>query len=505
MVNKEKKNTGKADSELVHRFKQSPFIFIGTVVVLIIVIVAFVLVPAIVPEYGRGGSVDLTFGYYDKVPISYVPGNYFAQYYEMVARYWQNNMNSENYAYANYQIWREAYEAAALHTAVLQEMKISGYSTPSTIVDRAVAGLPQFQENGRFSSALYRQMDENQRLSLWRQVQEDIAKDHFRSDVAALLKPSAEAEFISRMAAMQRNFDMVAFSVDAYPESQYQAYIDEHSDLFRSVHLSMISINSGEKEAQKVFDSIKNGETTFEDAATAFSKDAYADRGGDMGIRMVYELSYDIPAEADREMLAALARGEYSGITKTVSGWAFFRAEETAAAADPSDDAVMEKVRSYVRNYERGRMEDWAIAQAESFRTLANEIGFREASIELGNVPRSFGPVPLNYGNVDLFTTLASQSVPELSGSASDENFWKTAFSTPIDTPSQPVVQGSNVLVLFPNAQIEAEESVLESINSSYNIWLSYASEQTMRQHFMNSPRMEDKFMDIYFRYFMEQ
>jgi acetaldehyde dehydrogenase (acetylating) len=166
----------------------------------------------------------------------------------------------------------------------------------------------------------------------------------------------------------------------------------------------------------------------------------------------------------------------------------------------------MEKVRSYVRNYERGRMEDWAIAQAESFITLVKEVGFEDALIEQGIEARSFGPIPLNYGNIDLFTTLTSQSVPELSGSASNEIFWKTAFSTPVNTPSPPVVQGSNVLVLFPNAETEAEKSAIESISSVYNsYWLNYASERALQQHFMNSPKMEDKFMDIYFRYFMER
>ncbi|MDR0495091.1 MAG: SurA N-terminal domain-containing protein [Treponema sp.] len=506
MANKEKKTAEKANSELIRRFKQNPLIFIGTFIVLIIVIVAFVLVPAIVPEYGRGGNVDLTFGYYDKVPISYVPGNYFDQYYKMVERYRQNTTSSENFSYANYQNWREAYEAAALHTAVLQEMKRSGYTAPSKVVDRQVASLPQFQENGRFSPALYRQMDENQRLSLWRQVQEDIAKEHFRSDVTALLIPAAEADFISKMAAAERSFAMAVFPVDAYPESEYKAYIDIHSDLFRSVHLSMISINSGEREAQKILDSVKNGETTFEDAAMAFSQNSYADRGGDMGIKMAHELNFDIPEEADREKVIALARGERSGIIKTGSGWAFFRAEEAVQEANPSDETVMEKVRSYVRNYERGRMEDWALAQAERFRTLVNVFGFADALAEQGIEARNFGPIPLNYGNVDLFTTLASQYVPELSGSASDENFWKTAFSTPFDTPSQPVVQGSNVLVLFPNAETKAEESALESINSIFNsYWLRYMSEKALQQHFMNSPKMEDKFMDIYFRYFMGQ
>jgi len=507
MAFKEKKTAHeKSDSELIRRFKTSPLIFIGTFIVLVIVVVAFVLVPAIVPNAGFGRNVDLTFGYYDKVPISYVPGNYFAQYYEMVARYRQNTVNSDNYSFANYEIWREAFMGAAIHTAILHEMKKSGYTAPEKIVDRDVARLPQFQENGRFSAALYRQMDDNQRLSLWRQVQEDIIKDRFHDDVTGLLKPAAEAEFISKMAAAQRSFDMTVFSVDAYPEAEYEAYIREHSDLFRSVHLSVITVNSNEREARKILDSIKNGETTFEDAAKAYSKDGYAERGGDMGIRMVHELSIDIPEETERDKIIALAKNEFSDIVKTGSGWSFFRTEEAVQEADVSDAAVLEKVRSYVRNFERGRMEDWAIAQADSFIALVNETGFENAVAQQKIEKRSFGPIPLNYGNVDLFTTLASQSVPELSASASNENFWKAAFSTPVKTPSRPVVQGSNVLVLFPNEETAAEESALENITSSFSsYWLSYVSEQSLRQHFMNSPKMKDNFSDIYRRYFMNQ
>jgi len=500
-----KKTAEKTDSELIRRFKTNPFLFLGTFVILVIVIVAFVLVPAIVPSAG-GSNVDLTFGYYDKIPISYVPGNYFAQYYEMVARYRQNTMNSENYSYASYQIWREAFEGTALHTAMLHEMKKSGYTAPAEIVDRNVAKLPQFQENGRFSQTLYRRMDDNQRLSLWRQIQEETAKEHFRSDVTGLLTPGAEAEFIGKMAAVQRSFDMTVFSVDAYPDSEYETYIQEHPDLFRSVNLSIITVNSNEKEAQQILNSIKNGETTFEDAARSYSKDGYAERGGDMGIRMVYELNMDIPDESEREKVIALAKGEYSDIIKTDSSWFFFHANEAAQEADAADSSVLDKVRSYIRNYERGRMEDWAIAQAESFINLINELGFEEALTEQGIEKRSFGPVPINYGNVDIFTTLASQSIPELSSAASDENFWKVAFSTPVQSPSRPVVQGSNVLVLWVTEETEVDAEAIESIVSIYNsYWLSYASESSLQQHFMNSPKMEDKFMDIYFRYFMNQ
>jgi len=434
-----------------------------------------------------------------------VPGNYFAEYRDMLARYRQNSMNSENSSYLNYQIWREAFEAAVIHTAILQEMKKAGYTAPEKIVDRNVAKLPQFQENGRFSPSLYRRMDDNARLTLWRQVLDETAKEHFRSDVMGMLTPAAEGEFIGKMAVVQRSFDMAAFSVDAYPESGYEAYIEEHPDLFRSVHLSMITVNSNEREARQILNTIKNGETTFEDAARSYSKDGYADRGGDMGIKMIHELSMDIPDEAAREQVIALARDEYSDIIKIDSGWAFFHINDAIQEADASDPAVMEKVRSYVRNYERGRMEDWAIAQADNFIALANQIGFEEALAEHALQKRSFGPIPLNYGSVDLFTALASQSVTELASADKDENFWKIAFSTPVQSPSRPVVQRSNVLVLFPTEQTETEPEAIESIVSIFNsYWLTYTTESALQQHFMNSPKLEDNFLDIYFRYFME-
>jgi len=502
MASKEKNARENSDSEMLRRFKSHPLLFIGTFIVLIIIIVAFVLVPAIVPEYGRRSNVDLTFGYYDKVPVAYVPGNYFAQYYDMVSRYRQN-MNSENYGYMSYQIWREAYEGAAVHTAILQEMKKSGYTAPAKKVDREVAKLPQFQENNKFSPALYNRMDNNARLSLWRQVQEEIAEKHFRSDVTGLLKPGAEAEFFGKMEAVQRSFKMTSFDVEAYPEGEYEAYARENSDLFRNIRLSMITVSSSEREARQILNSIKNGETTFEDAARAHSKDLYADRGGDMGMKMYHELSVDIPEEETRGIAVSLAKGDFSDVIKTASGWLFFRCEEAVQEADLTDPAVMEKVKAYLRNFEMGRMENWAIGKANDFIALAKERGFDEAVSAQRLQSRSFGPVPINYGNVELFTVLDSRSVTLLSGSAENEDFWKAAFSAPVGSPSAPVVQGSNVLVLIPLEEIEADASRQEAVASKYREWLDDMGWYATQQFFLNSPKMEDKFMDVYLRYFV--
>ena len=505
MASKEKKTSERdsGDSEMIRRFKQNPFVFIGTLVILIIVIIAFVLVP-IMPEYGMG-SMDKwrTFGYYDKVPIRYVDGNYFAQYISMEEqRYRQYNIDIDNIDLMRY-IWRSSFEAAAIHTAMLQEMKVAGYAPPERVVDREVAKLPSFQENGRFSPALYRQMDENRRLTLWRQVKDDLIKSHFQSDVTGLLVSDAEADFIGKMAAAERSFEMAIFSVDAYPDGEYVAYAEANADLFRSIHLSMITVSSSEREAQGILASIKNGETTFEDAARAHSRDYYADMGGDMGIRMAHELNYDIPEEADRTALLAMARGEYSGVLKTSMGWSFFRIEESAQEADTSDPATLDKVRYYMRNFQRGLMEDWATAEANDFRNLVEDVGFTRAVLLRGVESRSFGPVPLNYGSVDLFGTLGSQSVSEISDSGVNEGFWKAAFSTPVETPSVPVVQGSNVFVLFPTAETEAEAESIEGIVSTYkSYWIENTTGQSLWQFFTNSPKLDVRFDEAFNRLF---
>ncbi|MDR0473492.1 MAG: peptidylprolyl isomerase [Treponema sp.] len=487
-------------AEFKRKFKANPFISIGTIVVLVIVVVAFVLVPAIVPNTGR--SADLVFGVYDNVPIAYVPGNYFAQTYEMLNQYYRN-MGGDNYnQYMDYQVWYEAYQRAAIRVATLQEMKRAQYLAPEKMVNREVAKL--YQENGRFSPTLYKQRDSNARLAQWRQTQEDIALRHFYTDVLSTIRPAAEAEFIGKMASPRRSFDMTYFRIEDYPDSEIAAYGEEHSSLFRQVHLSMITINTGEREARKILNSIKDETNTFEDAARLQSQDEYAERGGDMGIKLAHELALEIPDEATCEKIVALKKGEYSDVIKHGKGWAFFRAEEDVQAPDFVDEASLGRVRSHIQDFERGRMEDWARAQADDFIALVDEKGFDAVIEQKGLTKRSFGPIPLNYGDVDLFDTLSAVSVSELYGAGSDETFWKNAFSTKVNTPSQPFSNGSYILVLYPTSEVEAEESSIESIQSTYSSsWLDYTNEQSLRTYFFNNGKMEDRFTETFMRYFM--
>lgn len=491
-----------SESDLVRKFKQNPAIFVGTIIVLVLIVVSFVIVPAIVPNSG-GLSGDLTFGYYDKVPISWAPGNVFSQYYDQVYRYYQNAIGSENLQYYEASMWQQAFEAAAVHIAILQEMKKAGYTVPQKTVDRQVAQLPQFQINGRFSAALYRQMSNNSRAILWKQIQEELTRELYMNDATrSLLVSSGEAKFFGKMASPIRKFDMVSFRIDDYPEAEYLAFARENHRLFNTIHLSRISVAS-EKEAKQILASINNGTASFEDAARAQSQDNEKDRGGDMGIRSIFEIEREIADAETREKIYSLGKGALSDIFHLGETWTFFRIEDEVKPANFDDFSAMDKVRSYMRSFERGRMEDWAIAQSREFISEAKASDFDSALSKINKTKQSFGPLPVNFGNVDLFTSLNSFSISELSNSSSNENFWKVIFSTPVNSFSEPLVQGNNVLVFMPLEETEAEESGIEGIESSYSsYWANYTAHQSLPQFFLNSPKMDNRFYDTYYNTF---
>jgi len=504
MASRDKKQSDKRDesvkSEIVHRLKTHPFLFIGTVVVLVIVIVAFVFVPAMVPNYRYGGE-ELIFGYYNKVPIKYVPNNYFYQYQQNLTRQSQQPATDDpSYIYAVGQIWGQAYEATVIHMGILDEMKQAGYVVPESVVDREVAMLPHFQENGRFSSTKFRAMDNNSRMNLWRQVQESLSTEYYTSDLWSLRTAENEPSFISSMASPRRSFDLVFFPMSSYPDSEVESYAEANAGLFRITHLSKITNYSSEREAQQILDAVKNGILTFEEAARTSSQDEYSEIGGDLGIRMAYELIYEIGNEQIRESIINLPRGSVSDLVSLSSGWAFFRVEEATRQADISDQSQKDKIRNYIMGYNRGHMEDWLESEAKKFTALVKEIGFDEAAAGANLNKQSLGPIPVNYGDSALFGSLSASGISELAGASSNQFFWRQAFSTPLNSPSEPIFVGNNVVILFPLEESIADDSTTELIEAYYPNWVGYGMDQVFRSYFMNNEKLDDRFSETFWR-----
>jgi hypothetical protein len=419
----------------------------------------------------------------------------------------QSSINETNADSMYYQIWRSAFEDTVIHIGMLQEMEKAGYKAPEAVVDKEVAQLPLFQdESGRFSPARYRRLDNTTRMSLWREVQDSIAEEYYKAAITGLRVPSKEGEFIRDMALRERSFDMAVLPFSSYPVWEVAAYAQANPDLFKVTHLSKITIASSEREAQQVLASIQDGTITFEDAAKNQSMDTYAERGGDMGPKMAYELTSEVPDAGERETVIGTAQGEISPIVKVPTGWAFFRAEEAPYPVNREDTAFLDKIRTYILDLERGRVEDWLINQANEFSAAVKASDFDNALVEWDLEKRSFGPLPLNYGGVDLFTSLASLAVTELGGADSNEDFWRKAFFTELNTPADPLVLGNNVLVLYPKEETVKDEAEAETIKTVYDsYWLSYNAERSLRTFFTTNEKLEDNFMAVYLQNFLMQ
>jgi hypothetical protein len=397
------------------------------------------------------------------------------------------------------EVWRRAFEDTVLHTAILEEMGHAGYTPSQERVDEEVAR--QYQVNGVFDAARYRQLDRTTRMSQWRLIRDSLTQQRYQEDITGLRVPEKETEFITAMASPQRSFDLVAFPLSSYPDEEISAYVRANPALFRLTHLSRITVSTSESEAQKVLKSVQDGTSTFEEAARTHSQDIYNDRGGDMGLKMVYEMTTEIPDTEARDTVTSLQAGQYSPIVKVPAGWAFFRAEVSPYPVDMTDSGNLTKIRGYLTDFERGRIEDWIIIQAEKFITQVRADGFDAAVSALNLTKRSFGPVGINYGGVDLFTALRNSGVEELNFAESNENFWRTAFFTPLERPSTPLVVGNNVLVFYPLTEIQAEETSLDSIKSIYSYWLSYNAETSLRYYFLRSEKLQDHFFESFYKF----
>lgn len=496
---KDEQESGAA--ELFRRLKSNPPLFIGTVLVLVLVIVSFILVPAL-PNTGMGtGEENVVFGSYDNVPIAYAPGNYFDRVFRNISEMEGFRPESDYSADTEtgdkaMRVWQRAFYMTLSHMAILDEMKNAGYAAPETEIDREVAGLPVFQENGRFSVTKFRNYNKNDLLALRRATEEDYIERQYRG--AFSLRVSAgEKDFIGAMSSPERNFLMVSFPRSAYPDSEIAAYAQSNPEHFRMVHLSKITAAS-EKEVRQILDAVQSGRTGFEDAARNQSVDASKDQGGDLGVRMAHELYTSIADESRRAEVLGLKSGEISGIVKDPAGWAFYRSEAAPYDADFSLPENMEKARSYMSLQAGGVMENWLVARAEEFIARAADLGFEAAAEEVELELKRFGPVSLNYGNVSLFNPLPGET--ELQSAVFNENFWRIAFATPVNVPSSPFTVGSNVIVLAAveeNVKDETEKSYTANMYAN-GYWMYTASESALSAAISGSKKAKDNFFMAY-------
>lgn len=495
--------TSRSDDKNRKRAAQSPrnkLLYIGSVVILVLVVVTFVGVPA-VGSFGQG-SGSIVFGRYGGQDIAYRPGNFFARQYEAIA---QNLRDSSGDLDLELQLriaWRQAFNRAVLRTALLQQAERSNVRVTEARVDELVAQDPRFLRDGRFDRTAYRTMGNQERFQLRSFHQESHVFDLFVNDaLSGSVSSAAEKQFVASMAGPERSFDIVRFPFTTFPEDQIRTYAEENADLFTQVNLSVITLGTRE-EAERIRDQAQQPGNPFGELARTYSRDLFADQSGEIGRIYGHEMQQELLNPEDLASVIGLSPGAFSEPLETTSGWSFFRAEADPVPFDPADEEMIAEVRSYMQIFEQGRIQDFVRREAEEFsRSIDDTVDLADAADVRGGTVHETPFFPINYGNLQLFTQVNVPGVPDLQDAAYRESFFNAAFSLQEDQLSEPVMLRQSAIVLRLREERPADETSVGFLEDFYDSIRGQFQSDEIESTYVIEDQLDDNFVPVFNRY----
>ena len=486
------------------RRAKRPFLYLFSILILIIIVVTFVGGPLL---SGSDGGNTILFGKYGNKELRYVSGNYMSEQVNLLNSQMRDENSAENYEYQAYQTWKGAFDRTVMRTAILLEAERSGLNISDNLIDEALLQSGPYFENGQFSESRYKSTSNSERARYRRLYRDDLIHQKYLTDVLHFgITNSKEIEFVKEMGRTERKFQYTYFLYSDFPAEQVAAYGIDNQKLFSKIKLSRINIKSSLSDAEQVRTQITERIATFEDQAKNYSQDAFADKGGEMGWREYNLLSPDFPSDQDLDYLFSMAKDDISPIYETSYGWIFFRIDEEAVEPDFTDEETISLVRSYMESFERGKIEDYLMLQADSFLETASGRSFSDAAFIAEKTVFETNFFPLNYGNTYFFNPVSSAAEGQNLGNAAyDELFFEELFSLEVDEVSEPLII-DNQVVLFKLSEIkEVADEDLAFFTEYYPYIAQQYREQDLTAHIFASDALENNFNDVFERYFLSQ
>lgn len=484
------------------------FLFIGSVIILILAAVTFVFIPALAPK----GVKELPpFGSYDGKAIELKQGTEFAN---AVANYteWYKNQGQQINDYTYFSIYSYAFNSAVTAVAYKKNVEKSGYVPSTQEISRKM--IPYFtDESGKFSAKLYNQVSEANRAALKKDIVNNLKFTRYYEDLFGSsdelagnsfygIKSSAkELSFLAENGSKKRTFDMVAFNKEDYPKSEIAKYGADHLELFNSYSLSVISVND-ESQAKKLLSQLNNKEVTFEDAVSEYSEKFYSSNDGKLTSSYGYQIDQMVAKAENAAEIKALSKDVLSSAIQTTKGWSIFRGNGDVTSPDFTTDKMIDVVRKYMNSNEAGTIEDYYLSQAKDFAALAATSNFESAAKKFNVKSQAVPAFPMNYGNVSLYGTIPS-SIKELGGASSNENFLKKAFALKNGDISEPVVVGNYIIVLRLSG--EQTDAVTEETKTTYKNDLTGYDRTAAQTALLTSDKVKNNVSQVFFNNIMSK
>ena len=491
---------------------KNPFLYGGTIVILIITVIAFVFIPSIGGGLGSSASVP-TFGTWNGKPISYTSGSYFATQVAQINDYLrQQGLSDQNFQLYAYQVWHMAFQSTAIRTALMDTVQKSGFKVTEKGLDEAMATNATFQVDGKFSIEKYNKTPMAERLKLRTSTKEDLVVRRYYEDLYTIAPSTAEISFVASMAKPERSISYITLPLSSYPAEEVAAWGNKNSDLFRTLGISRITITSSESDAKKVLQQVKDNKLAFEDAAKSHSKDAYADKGGDAGEVAYYVFEEGFSDKANATKVAALKKGEISDVYKIADkAWAFFKINSELSLPDFSKQATLDEAKAYLTEKEKGTLESWAIAKANTIISSPDGEQFQASAKKAGISVKSAGPFIVNIGNptfyaysqqIPLLQTPFANNDPELQAAEQNEAFMTELFSLAKGKVSKPLVVGESVIVFSVTKDEPATDDETAMVKFAYPYFHQQTIDTQTRDTFIKSKKLKDNFNTTFFKVF---
>ncbi len=485
-------------------FNRNMFISIGAIIILALAIVAFVFIPAL--GQSQGGDT-LVFGKWNGIPVEYTQDSFLVrQFTAAMESYKQQNGETDQYTY--YSAMQNAYSSAIIRLGIFDELKQAGYTVPVSMINEALIGF-YTDSSGRYSNKVYSETSELVRATQRRSVTEELTVLRYVSDVLGsqsglygFKTSSKEMEHLKTMAKTERSFTYVAFPVSDYPDFEVIAFAKEKPELFLSHNLSVITFDT-EETAKRVAASVLKNEVTFDDALAAYSTRVGTDGSGRLQAALRADINTLFADAEDLETVLALTTGQISKIVKAGENYAIVRCDGEAVNPDLSSPEMLSKIREWINANEKGRVEDYIVAKARTFAEQATADGLTRAARDNGLTSKTTVPFALNVASSPLLTALSAEDQPELAEAANSEAFFRTAFTLKTGQVSEPILLGSNVLVLSLNEEKTADPQMTETLPMMFNYYANSWKNSQLSDHFLSSSKHENNFFSTYMANFL--
>ena len=414
---------------------------------------------------------ESVFGSYGERDIVHTPGNSFGNAVRHSLDSYNFDDGQDIHPLVHRLAWQEAYNSIVYLTAIEYYLDQSGYQPSSRAVDRQILEYARYQTDGEFDERLYQSIPPEVKNSDRELAGDWLSMSTWTDDVLeSQYHSAAQLDFLWDMAAQEKSYDYVTIPFSEFPEHRVIEYGRENSNLFASLPLSRITVES-EEEAEKLMTQYgEKGKTpeSFALLAQEFSQDFYADKAGSMGETSFYLIDELIGRE-NADNVYKLKEGEIAGPFESEFGWIIFRADGALTPLNLTER--IQDVRTYMMDNELGIIEDAILERANELRANATDANsFVSAMAEEGFETKRTHMFPINYGSVSLLGEGSEDSDDAaLNGTASSDEFWKSIVGlTEVGSISQPVVLNNmvGIFVLASSSSRERDDSWEEKAKS---------------------------------------